>query len=83
MAGRKPLPRIPLNPDFVEAVRRSPLTRTAQARRAGWPQANYLGSILISGVISENPVFMRRLERLAALVGYVGPILEAGREKAA
>jgi hypothetical protein len=65
-----------LHPDFVRAVRDSQSTLVALSALAGFAAYTQLSTVLCRKRVSASPVTQARIIKLAAVIGYVGPVFK-------
>jgi hypothetical protein len=70
------VPRPVLHIDFVSAVRASGTGLATLASLAGYPAHTPVSALLIHRTIAPTPLALQRVESLARLVNYDGPLFE-------
>ena len=70
LRGPSPLPRRRINPGFGRAVRNSGLTGRRITYEAGLNFRSELSKLICAESVSDTPLQIKRLERIAEVIGF-------------
>jgi hypothetical protein len=68
--GRRPSPRRTLNPALLKATVRSDINKNVLSRASGFADYSQYYTFLHSRVVPATPLLVRRLVKLAELIGF-------------